>query len=133
MKTMCTKDKAPCALPFRAGFFLVEISITLIIAGTVLLVFMSAFSTSLKGIKRIRQLDAASQISRLKMIELTGSLRRSGESTPQNGTSSYDGRNYGWEAEFLPVEGTENSLYMINLKITEETRVIAEFTTIAKK
>jgi hypothetical protein len=133
MKTTAKKDKASCVLPFRAGFFLVEISITLIIAGTVLVVFMSAFSTSLKGIKRIRQLDAASQLSRSKMIELTGTLRKSGDVNPQNGTAAYDGRSYGWEAEFIPVEGTENSLYLINLKITEEARVIAEFATIAKK
>ena len=114
------------------GFFLVEVSVTLLIAGTMLFAFMSSFSYSLKGIKKVRQLNAVESLCRNQMFSLINEFRESGNTSPKSGIVYYGGYTYEWESSIYQVEDTDEMLYIINLNFSDADNVIFETSTFIK-
>ena len=69
-----------------AGFFLIEVSITLIIVSVMLIAFTTTFSSALKGIKKIRQFNDASLFAKNKMFDIMTDFRLSASTAPRSGT-----------------------------------------------
>ncbi|MCK5707081.1 MAG: hypothetical protein KAI43_05460 [Candidatus Aureabacteria bacterium] len=115
------------------GFFLVEVSVTLLIVATTLFVIMSALSHSLKGVNRIRQLEAAEFISKTKMFEVIQELRETPDSNEKTGSTKYERHMYQWKADFNPIENTEDQLLSIHFKVFENEKTIFETFTILSK
>ncbi|MBN1521165.1 MAG: type II secretion system protein [Candidatus Aureabacteria bacterium] len=115
---------------FKKGFFLIEVSVTLLIVGIMLVAFVSTFSSALKGIKRIRQFSSAADISRKQVFEVIGEFRQTRDPITRTGQQVLRGYTYRWEATFEPLEDTQESLYIMTFKVIHEGYEISKITTL---
>ena len=89
MKTNQNKQNKTFAR--TAGFFLIEATITLLIASTLLFVFMSALSRSLEGVKRTRQFTSSANLAREQMLLLINELHMASDIEEKSGTTEMGG------------------------------------------
>ena len=117
---------------FLRGFFLVEVSVTLLIVSIMLFVFSASFSRALKGIQRIREYNAAATFAKSKMFTVISEIRTSSDTNPKSGTELIDGYTYKWEATFEMIEETEEKIFVLRMKISHEGHNVSEIFTIVK-
>ena len=107
----------------KKGFFLLELTITMIIMSVLLFSLSMAISTNLKALKKINNLKAIRYITENKVLQLLVKAKTDEDIKNSSGFETINGINYKWDINFIP-ENEEKTLYTMEITIYEDNSEI---------